>query len=81
MRKSVAFALVRAKEFHKALTLIQSDILRFFSLNYTFFIFFIKIWHEYDTDGSGFLEADELKVIEGVGLRRETKSRSLRGWG
>ena len=24
---------------------------------------FMKLWYQYDTDGSGFIEADELKVV------------------
>ncbi|OTF74600.1 hypothetical protein BLA29_010586 [Euroglyphus maynei] len=34
---------------------------------------FMKIWREYDTDGSGFIEADELKV----NLLREAKRETI----
>ena len=27
-----------------------------------FYGFFVQLWYQYDTDGSGYIEADELKV-------------------
>jgi hypothetical protein len=33
-----------------------------FALKYSFDVFFLQLWHQYDTDGSGYIEADELKV-------------------
>ena len=32
------------------------------NISYSFGDIFIQLWYQYDTDGSGYIEADELKV-------------------
>ena len=44
----------------------------------TFLLFFSpKLWHQYDTDGSGYIEADELKNFLRDLLKEAKKSQDV----